>query len=56
MLTQNDLLQLRSLLFSDRVTWRGNEINAVIELTARINGQIESLKVQPNADSPRPAE
>ena len=57
MLTENDLIQLRNLLFSDRVTWRGNELNEVLSLTARINAQIESLKEPKNvADSAATAE
>jgi hypothetical protein len=50
MLTENDLIQLRSLLFSDRVTWRGNEISGVLELSARINGQIKSMKAPKEDD------
>lgn len=56
MLTQNDLLQLRGLLFSDRITWRGNEINDVLQLASRINAQLESMKEPTNADGPRPTE
>lgn len=50
MLTQNDLIQLRNLLFSDRVTWRGNELNEVLSLTQRINAQLKSLQEPTNAD------
>lgn len=52
MLNENDLITLRNLLFSERVTWRGNELKVVMELTAKINGQIEALKDSQSADSP----
>lgn len=53
MLTKHDYISLRNLLHSDKVTYLGNEVSVVMDLTAKLNAEIARLTEQEeNGDLP----